>query len=240
MRKLASIQCLDSNNLDRHPRGDTNGNQQSEVLHFILFHGYGADAYDLRSLSEVISPTVAMQFIFPQGVLEVPIGPGWTGRAWWQIDIAALQSAASSGQPRDLSKEKPEALPALRKRILEAIESLKVPWDRIILGGFSQGAMLANDIFMHAPENPRALVCLSGALLSKEELKPLAAKRSGLPFFLSHGKSDAVLDIRGSSQLESFLLQAGMKGKLFSFAGAHEIPMEAVAKLNEFLLQVSK
>lgn len=233
MRKLASIQCLEA-----HPKSEPKAGQQP--LTFILFHGYGADAYDLQSLAEVIATPTPTHFLFPQGIIEVPIGPGWTGRAWWQIDILALQQSAERGEPRDLSKEKPAALPLLRKRVFEAIEALKIPWNQIILGGFSQGAMLATDICIHAPENPRALVCLSGALLAKEDLKPLVANRAGTPFFLSHGQTDTVLDHRGSAQLETFLIQAGLKGKLHSFRGAHEIPMEIILKLNEFLQQVAK
>lgn len=202
----------------------------------ILFHGYGADAYDLKSLSEVISTDKPTQFLFPQGILEVPIGPGWTGRAWWNIDINALQTAAMSGTPRDLSKEKPPAnLPELRKKVLAMIEKLNVPWNQIILGGFSQGAMLATDIFMNAPEAPKALVILSGALVNKEEWKSLAPKRAGSKYFMSHGKGDQVLNIRGASQLESLLNESGLKGSLMSFNGSHEIPMEVIVKLNQFL-----
>ncbi len=207
---------------------------------FILFHGYGADAYDLQPLAEVISAPTPLHFLFPQGPLEVPIGPGWTGRAWWQIDVAALQMAAQQGHPRDLSKEKPTVLSELRQKILTSIEQLKVPWNQIILGGFSQGAMLATHLFLHAPETPRALVSLSGSLLDKEDLKSVAANRSGAAFFASHGKFDPVLDLRGSSQLETFLIQNGMKGKLYSFSGAHEIPPDVITKLNEFLQEVAK
>ena len=113
-----------------------------------------------------------LNFIFPQGILEVPIGPGWTGRAWWPINVQALQEAAMRGEPRDLSKETAPGIKELRKRIFDAIASLKVPWNQIILGGFSQGCMLATDICLNAPESPRALVCLSGALVNKEEWKP--------------------------------------------------------------------
>jgi len=233
MRKLGSLQCLEA-----HPRIEPKEGQQA--LTFILFHGYGADAYDLQTLSEVITAPSPLHFIFPQGILEVPIGPGWTGRAWWKIDVQALQEAAMRGQPRDLSKETAPGMPELRKKIFQAIESLKVPWNQIILGGFSQGAMLATDICLNAPENPRALVTLSGALVNKEEWKPLVSKRAGTPFFMSHGKMDTVLDIRGSSQLETFLINGGLKGKLISFNGAHEIPIEIVTKLNEFLAQVAK
>ncbi|PIS10692.1 MAG: serine esterase [Bdellovibrio sp. CG10_big_fil_rev_8_21_14_0_10_47_8] len=213
---------------------------EAPQLTFILFHGYGADAYDLQSLAEVITPPVPTQFLFPQGVIAVPIGPGWTGRAWWPIDIEALQLAASRGEPRDLSKEKPAALPELRKKMFTWIESLRVPWNQIVLGGFSQGSMLATDLFLHAPEAPKALVVLSGALVNKDEWKTVAAKRSGAPFFLSHGKMDAVLDHRGGAQLETFLCQNGLKGKLMSFQGSHEIPMEVIVRLNEFLQQVAK
>lgn len=202
----------------------------------ILFHGYGADAYDLKSLSEVISPEKPTQFLFPQGILEVPIGPGWTGRAWWPIDVMALQAAAMSGTPRDLSKEKPPVgLPELRKKVFAAIEKLNVPWDQIILGGFSQGSMLATDIFLNAPQAPKALVVLSGALVNKDEWKALAPQRAGSKYFMSHGKSDQVLNIRGASQLESLLNEAGLKGSLMSFNGSHEIPMEVITRLNQFL-----
>jgi phospholipase/carboxylesterase len=230
MRKIGTIQCLEA-----HPKIEPKEGQQA--LTFILFHGYGADAYDLQTLSDVIEAPMPLNFIFPQGVLEVPIGPGWTGRAWWPINVQALQEAQMRGEPRDLSKETAPGIKELRKRIFDAIATLKIPWNQIILGGFSQGCMLATDICLHAPENPRALICLSGALVNKEEWKTVVGNRKGTPFFMSHGKMDPVLDHRGSAQLETFLINGGLKGKLFSFPGAHEIPMEGIRKLNEFLKQ---
>ncbi len=231
MRKIGRLKCLET-----HPIQEPVEGQPS--LHMILFHGYGADAYDLRSLSEVFTLPPTTHYLFPQGHLEVPIGPGWTGRAWWPINIAALEAAAQSGSPRDLSKENPESLPELREKVIEAIESLKVPWNQIILGGFSQGAMLATDIFLHAPQAPKALISMSGSLLNKAALEKVASQRAGSPFLLTHGQQDAVLNIRGSSQLETFLIQNGLKGKLFTFQGTHEIPPVVVQKINDFLKEI--
>lgn len=228
MRKIGSLKTLEV-----HPSSAPNNGQDTQ--HFILFHGYGADAYDLQSLAEVITPKEPTHFLFPQGILEVPIGPGWTGRAWWNIDLAGIQMAAARGEPRDLSKESPASVPELRRKVMEAIESLGVPWDKIILGGFSQGAMLATDIFLNAPQAPKALVCLSGSLVNKEEWKKVVANRAGSPFFMCHGQQDPVLAIRGASQLETFLINAGLKGKLITFQGTHEIPMDMIKRLNEFL-----
>lgn len=212
--------------------------QEDSATHLILFHGYGADAYDLRSLHEVIKAKGPTHFLFPQGVLEVPIGPGWTGRAWWNIDVEALQRAAMNGTPRDLSIEKPEGLEKLRPRIFEMIDALRVPWNRIILGGFSQGAMLATDLFLRAPEAPKGLVILSGALLNKDEWKKLAPNRTGSSFFMSHGSHDQVLAHKGAAQLETLLVQSGLKGSLMTFSGGHEIPMNVIDKLNQYLLNV--
>lgn len=208
---------------------------EGQGQHFFLFHGYGADAYDLQSLADVIVPQKPTHWFFPQGVLEVPIGPGWTGRAWWPINMAALQQAAQNGQPRDMQNEKPEALAGLRQKFIDTVQSLKIDWKNVVVGGFSQGAMLATDIFLNAPESPKALVVLSGALINKEDWKKAAPQRAGSKFFMSHGKHDAVLNIRGASQLETLLIQSGLKGKLDSFEGQHEIPMEVIQKLNQFL-----
>jgi phospholipase/carboxylesterase len=211
---------------------------EGQGQHFFLFHGYGADAYDLQSLADVIQPSQPTHWIFPQGVLEVPIGPGWTGRAWWPIDITSLQLATQSGQPRDLSQEKPTALAPLRKTFFETVQSLHLSWKDVILGGFSQGAMLATDLFLNAPEAPKALVILSGALINKEEWKKRAPQRAGSQFFMSHGRHDDVLSVRGANQLETLLIQSGLKGHLDTFEGQHEIPIEIIAKLNQFLQQV--
>lgn len=206
----------------------------------ILFHGFGADAYDLQSLSEVLVPPQKSNWLFPQGVLEVPIGPGWTGRAWWKIDVDALQRRQQTGDAVDLSGERPENLEKLRPAVLEMIAQLGVSWDKIILGGFSQGAMLAMDIFLHAPQTPRGLLLFSGALVNKEIWKPLVPSRAGSTYFICHGSNDPILPHRSAQQLESMLNAGGMKGGLVTFQGGHEIPPVAIAKANEYLKGLKK
>jgi phospholipase/carboxylesterase len=231
MRKLGNIKCIEV--AGPHEAGSNSSADQEHLI--ILFHGFGADAYDLQTLSDVLTPPWPANFLFPQGPLEVPIGPGWTGRAWWQIDMMAIQEAASRGETRDLSKENPEGLKKIRPQIMEMIEKSGVPWNRVILGGFSQGAMLATDIFLRAPIAPKGLIIFSGNLVCSEEWKILAPTRAGSKFFQSHGQQDTVLGHKGAARLETLLNQAGLKGRLHTFAGGHEIPMEILAKANEFL-----
>ncbi|PWU22770.1 MAG: hypothetical protein C5B49_00130 [Bdellovibrio sp.] len=204
-----------------------------------LFHGFGADAYDLKSLAEVLTPPQpeSTHWIFPQGVMAVPIGPGWFGRAWWPIDMSRLERAVQKGGMWDLDHRPPE-LPALRARLLAWVSSFGYSWDQIILGGFSQGAMLSCDLFLHAPETPKGLVLFSGALINRAEWATVASHRKSSRFFQSHGRQDPVLPFRAGAQLETFLIQQGLKGSLFAFEGTHEIPRMVIDKANAYLQQL--
>src|SRR6185437_12531546 len=63
--------------------------ENGRELCVVLFHGFGADAHDLAPLSDV-SSQIKATWIFPNAGLQVPIAPGFMGRAWFHIDVAAL------------------------------------------------------------------------------------------------------------------------------------------------------
>jgi phospholipase/carboxylesterase len=222
MRQLGKIHCQEINKDDNAPW-------------VIFFHGYGADCNDLFPLGEVISTKKTTNWLFPNGPLEVPIGPAWTGRAWWPIDMMEIQRAMERGEHRDFSKEAPKGLDKAREKVMEMIKQLRVPWNQIILGGFSQGAMLATDIYLRAPETPKGLVIMSGSLVTQDEWTPLIANRKGETFFQSHGQSDQVLGFKQAQKLETLLNQNGMKGSLLGFNGGHEIPQIVLQKISTYL-----
>ena len=202
----------------------------------ILFHGFGADAYDLKSLSEALAVSGNTRWIFPQGILEVPIGPGWTGRAWWPIDMNRFQSAQLDPQ-FTLADVVPDNIESLRTKVDDLLSSLNINWETTILGGFSQGAMLAVDTFLRAPNNPLGLIALSGALINKKDWQGKVQARKGCRFFQSHGRQDPILPYRVGSQLESFLTSNGLKGSIVSFDGTHEIPWNVIEKANAYIAE---
>lgn len=226
MRQLGKIQCIEVLN---------NDNPQDETPWVILFHGYGADASDLSSLADVIPTKKTFNYLFPTGILQVPIGPGWTGRAWWTIDMNAIEKARLMGTTRDMAEDVPADLAKVRTLAMNMISQLNVPWSKIILGGFSQGAMLAQEIYAHAPETPAGLVLLSGTLINQNELKEKMKTKAGGAFFQSHGESDMVLGVKQARRLEGLLQQAGLKGSCQTFNGAHEIPMSVLTRLGSWL-----
>ncbi|MDG0815539.1 alpha/beta hydrolase [Bdellovibrio svalbardensis] len=222
MRQLGKIHCQEINHDDNAPW-------------VIFFHGYGADANDLKSLGDVIPTKKTYNWLFPNGPLEVPIGPGWTGRAWWNIDMMEIQRAMETGTHRDFSNDTPKGFEKSRDLAMEMIRQLKVPWNQIILGGFSQGAMLATELYLRAPETPKGLVIMSGTLVCQDQWKQLIPARAGQKFFQSHGEADQVLGFKQAQKLETLLNQNGMKGSLLGFRGGHEIPQQVVTKIGQYI-----
>lgn len=222
MRKLGPLKCIDSVNNEDAPW-------------VILFHGYGADAGDLAPLAEEIPTQKDCNWLFPEGHLEVQIGWNWTGRAWWPVNMEEIQQAQAAGVPRDLSKSTPQGLDVAFKKASDMLAALKVPWNKIILGGFSQGAMLATELYLSAPETPLGLIMLSGACLHADQWREKAKLREGKTFFLAHGEQDPVLAYKGAQKLETVLTQSGMKGRLMRFSGGHEIPPSVLVEVAKYI-----
>lgn len=200
-----------------------------------LFHGYGADASDLAPLSQVVEFPFESRWIFPEGILEVHLGGGFYGRSWFPIDVNALEESLRTGVARDLSNLNPPGLEALTGQVLEAIHEACPKDTPIVIGGFSQGAMLSVEVAQHLGSSLKALVLLSGALMRQSEWAKGLQAISGTPFFQSHGRSDSVLSFEGAKNLEKILLASGLKGQLMPFPGGHEIPQDVLMALQKFL-----
>ena len=202
----------------------------------VMFHGYGADANDLMPLHQVVRAPAGATWLFPNAPHEVPIGPHMTGRAWFPIDMEALQIAMLSGTHRDMSQLRPPELAEAQGMAMAMLRDFGAPLERVVLSGFSQGGMLATALALHADRNPLGLAILSGTLLDRETWQRLAPQRAGLRFFQSHGTHDPLLDFHAAEKLHALLIGAGWVGEFVPFRGQHEIPMPVLEGLSRFLL----
>lgn len=197
----------------------------------LMLHGYGADGADLAPLAREVPTKKKLAWSFPDAPLRLDFG----GLAWSHIDVEAINRAQLTGKPVDFSGTDPGELADARRFGQKLIAELGVPWKDLILGGFSQGSMLAVDLALRAPEPPRGLVILSGNLINEKAWRELAPRRKGLRFFQSHGIADPILGHRGAAHLNEVLREGGLEGKLLSFEGGHAIPPEVVAALGRYL-----
>jgi len=203
----------------------------------IVFHGFGADATDLYSLGSVIKGPPGTTWIFPNGIQAAEFQGGTYGRAWFPIDVEALEAARAAGTHSDFSQATPPGMKKAREAALSMIDALRRPYSKIVLAGFSQGAMLATDLALRAPEKPAGLIILSGALLDEKLWTEKAKAKPGMTFYQSHGIYDELLDVENAKRLEKILVSAGWKGKLQLFNGGHEIPQEVIHQAARYVNQ---
>jgi phospholipase/carboxylesterase len=119
--------------------------------------------------------------------------------------------------------------------LLTALSAAGVPSSRLVLGGFSQGSMLAMDLALRMKEPPAGLVLWSTTFLTEPAWRTLLHARSGLRVVLSHGTDDPLLPFHAAERLRDALTQAGWRVTWVPFRGAHQIPREAVTAAEELI-----
>jgi len=211
-------------------------------LVMVLCHGFGAPGDDLVGLADAIDAPPGTVMVFPEALhsLQDLVGQALylDARAWWLIDFARLELAIARGELRDLSGEVPEGLADARAALGEMLDELakEEPSSRLVLGGFSQGAMLSLDLALREPERRLAgLVLLSGTMIAEAEWTPLMAARSGTPVFQSHGDGDAILPFAIAERLRDALQKGGLQVTFEPFVGPHTIPPRALGRLGEWI-----
>ncbi len=210
----------------------------------ILCHGYGASGSDLVPIADELFDQFTqledhIAFVFPEAPLTLDhLGlPG--GRAWWAIDMVKLQLAVATGRFREMRSNRPDGLPEAREQLTETVtqlcQQLGLTVSQVVLGGFSQGAMLTTDTALHLEQNPAALVALSGTFLNEAEWRNLVPNHVGLRVLQSHGTHDPILPYGAAEDLRKLLVDSGAAVEFIPFSGGHQIPFEVLERFGVLL-----
>jgi phospholipase/carboxylesterase len=154
------------------------------------------------------------------------------------IEMAALQVTALTRNYDALATHTPAGLPEV-ERTLEAFltelaKELGTTTERMVLGGFSQGAMLATDTVLAGRLRFAGLAVVSGTLLSRARWTSQVAACQGCPVFQSHGREDPILPFPLADELRKLFEAAGAKHTWVPFSGGHAIPPPVIAGLGAF------
>lgn len=207
----------------------------------VLLHGYGAPGDDLVPLAaHLAAPALSklgVRFAFPEAPLR--LSPMFDSRAWWPIDLEQLEAALAAGTHRDRTSEEPQGMSDATDALASCVDALEreLKPQSLIVGGFSQGSMLACDLAARG-RRIDGLIVLSGTLLAADRWRAgfsaLGADRGSkslppLPVLQSHGTRDPLLGIAQAELLRDALVSAGCAHRWLSFAGAHEIPLSVLS-----------
>ena len=240
-QRLAELGGLTCRIVSRLPDG-----VQPKVM-VVLCHGFGAPGTDLVGIGDEllsIHPELAdsVEIVFPTAPLSLDQFGMFGGRAWWHIDMEELIGAIEHGNIRILRERRPDGIDEARGLLLTLIDELRqksdLPLSQFVLGGFSQGAMLAVETALNLPEPPGGLCLWSGTLVSEADWRPKASRLKGVPVLQSHGRQDQILPFDASLWLRDLLIESGAIVDFIPFNGPHTIPLAGLERLADMLVQL--
>jgi phospholipase/carboxylesterase len=155
----------------------------------VLFHGRGADEDDLFPLLDVLDPERRLDGYTPRGPLSLPPG----GAHWYIVPRVGFPD--------------PETFAASYGEAGAWLDAL--PHERIVLGGFSQGCVMALALGLGAGRpRPAAIAGFSGFIPQVEGWE-LDVDRPLPPVALGHGTLDPVIPVEFGRAARDRLVDAG-------------------------------
>jgi phospholipase/carboxylesterase len=181
-------------------------------------HGWGANAEDVASLLPLLN-LPNYQFVLPNAPYPYPNSA--IGRAWYDLRVENMyQGLAESRQ--------------LLIDFLQSLESTTgVPLSRTILCGFSQGGAMTLDVGSKLP--------LAGLAVMSGYLHPdaLIADQKGIsPILISHGRYDQVVPLQAAVKARETVKSLGVEAEYHEFDMGHEINLQTLEVLRNFVVNV--
>jgi phospholipase/carboxylesterase len=192
----------------------------------IAVHGWGANAMDLLGLAPILHGGEAL-VLCPQGPLALadPQSRMVIGFGWFPL---------TSGRPPD-PLEFAQATGLFSEWVEEACKQYPIDRNHIVLLGFSQGGVMAYDLFLREPERFAGLAALSSWLPPEVAARAASADAlKGRPILVVHGTSDPMIPAERAQESRDLLLPLGASVTYREFEMGHEINPDALRTLLEW------
>jgi len=169
--------------LDRPARGEADGT-------LVLLHGRAGDERSLEPLLAELDPDRRLHGM----TLRAPHDDAGRQAHWYALDTERAQ---------------PE--PATFAASLDALAREDLDWPRTIVGGFSQGAVMAYALGLGAGRpSPAGVIALAGYLPEVADLDLDLDGHRGVPVAIGHGTGDTVIPVGRARDARDRLRAAGL------------------------------
>ncbi len=188
----------------------------------VLLHGRGADEQDLVPLLDALDPVRRLVGLTPRAPLALP-----PGGAHWYV------SRRVGFPDRDTFLATVERLGAWLAAVPEATG---VPWERTVLGGFSQGGVMSYALGLGPGRpSPAGVLALSSFIPAVEGWDLDLAAHRDVPVALGHGSLDPVIGVEFGHAARDRLAAAGLDVRYREARMGHGIDPGFLHELREWV-----
>lgn len=186
----------------------------------IALHGYGATPQSFcRIYDRFRNPDFVMAC--PRAPYPVSSSQGWS---WMEMEPATEMGGSMAAKSAEY--------------VMACLDELDKAYDvdRVFLLGFSQGCGMTYITGLSNPEAFEGLICFGG-WLDTDFLSPrtLQAASAGPRVFVAHGSEDGMVDTEAGLEACERLEELGYDLQSYIFDGGHEVPEEALLRVQEWM-----
>ncbi len=200
------------------------GTTQEKPPLVIFLHGYGSNELDLFGLKDLLP----QQYTYLSVRAPLTLGPG--RYQWFR---AHNEDTDYNGDTGDLKRSQQR----LADFVAKATAKYQTDPNRVVVVGFSQGAMMSYELALREPALVRGIAALSGKILPvvRTEVSTSPALQA-LAVFIGHGTADQRVQYWGATQAVSFLAPLKITPQVHSYPGmGHSISETEVIDLRLWL-----
>ncbi len=200
----------------------------------IWLHGLGADGNDFAGLVPQLDlqGCPAIRFVFPHAPsIPVTLNGGYVMPAWYDImGLNLVDRQDSTG----IQRSEKEITALIEREVARGI-----PYERIVLAGFSQGCAMALHTGLRLPHRLAGIMALSGYLPLADRIATERMQANATtPIFMAHGIQDPVVALARGEDSRNALAALGHPVQWHTYPMPHSVHPREVADISAFLKQV--
>jgi len=200
-----------------------------QTASMIFLHGLGDTGHGWASLLNTIRPDHIKVICPTAPVIPITLNLGFRMPGWF--DIPSLENLDEDEHDMEGMARSAETVYKLIRGEVRA----GIPSQRIMIGGFSQGAAVALFSAMHTQERLGGCVALSTMLPEKDLPDPSLMVNKDIPYFQAHGESDNILPLSHGIQTSKILKQFLPNHQFKTYHCQHECTDRELTDVKEFI-----
>jgi phospholipase/carboxylesterase len=189
----------------------------------VLFHGRGADEYDLHPVLDLLDPEQRLLGVTPRGPLSLPPG----GAHWYALGGLGTPDPGTFLPTYETASHWLDDLAA----------DTGIPPARTVLGGFSQGSVMTYALGLgKGRPRPAGLIAQSGFIPTAPGFE-LDLTPPLPPVAIGHGTYDPVIGVEWGRQAKELFEDAGADVLYREYPLPHTIDPQFIVDLRDWLAQ---